>query len=82
MGDHPYRHVSNTAPYPTQDIGPSESSSSNPPSMTEVTSGLEDLHLPPNQNKITVVGILSIKVSICRHNNHRDQYATTIYITA
>lgn len=51
MGDHPYRHVSNTAPYPTQDIGPSESSSSNPPSMTEVTSGLEDLHLPPNQNK-------------------------------
>ena len=38
MGDHPYRHVSNTAPHPTQDIGPSESSSSNPPSMTEVTS--------------------------------------------
>ena len=50
MGDHPIV-VSNTAPYPTQDIGPSESSSSNPPSMTEVTSGLEDLHLPPNQNK-------------------------------
>ena len=69
MGDHPYRHVSNTAPYPTQDIGPSESSSSNPPSMTEVTSGLEDLHLPPKCQyaATTTTGI---------------QYATTIYITA
>ncbi|KAI5952833.1 SKT5 [Candida jiufengensis] len=62
---HPYRQVSSNSnnsqssstPYPLSDfnqISQSDRSDSSP-SMTEVTSGLEDLHLPPNLNKQYII---------------------------
>ncbi|KAI5959131.1 SKT5 [Candida pseudojiufengensis] len=57
---HPYRQVSsnsnnssNITPYPLSDYNQNSQSdrSDSSPSMTEVTSGLEDLHIPSNLNK-------------------------------
>lgn len=63
MSSHPYRQVTSssssatttgttTTPYPLLDFNQTSQSdrSDSSPSMTEVTSGMEDLHLPPNHN--------------------------------
>lgn len=76
MSSHPYRQVSN-APYPILDnYTQSDPSSSSSPSMTEVTSGLEDLHLPPNksypsdQNGVHVNNNNNNNIITNHHNNN------------
>lgn len=74
MSSHPYRQVSN-APYPTQDnFTQSDPSSSSSPSMTEVTSGLEDLHLPPN--KMYASNNNGVRINQNNNNNSQENIIT------
>ncbi|RCK57667.1 Protein SKT5 [Candida viswanathii] len=71
MSSHPYRQVS-SAPYPIQDnFTQSDPSSSSSPSMTEVTSALEDLHLPPNKSYPPNSGVQNGHLQQPPQNGHR-----------